>query len=191
MPNNLREFVINLLEQNLPQHYCYHSCAHTLYVADKALEIGRYEGCSPAELRLLETAALMHDTGCITVFNGHELESCRLAAQHLPEFGFSKEEVTKVQGMIMATRVPQTPTNKLEEIVADADLEYLGTQQAATLAGKLFQELSVMNPNLDEKTWNKIEIAFLENHHYFTAYCKQHSEPAKQQYLRLIKSKFT
>jgi hypothetical protein len=29
--------------------------------------------------------------------------------------------------MIMATKIPQTPQNKLEEIIADADLEYLGS----------------------------------------------------------------
>ena len=80
----------------------------------------------------------------------------------------------------------KTPQNKLEEIIADADLEYLATADAAALANDLFKELNVLNPELTEEAWNDIEIDFLTTHHYFTGYCKTNKEHIKQYYLQSL-----
>jgi ABC-type sulfate transport system substrate-binding protein len=89
----------------------------------------------------------------------------------------------------MATAIPQSPNNKLEEIIADADLEYLGSDKAAELARQLFRELKSLNPDLQEEDWKKIEIDFLTTHRYFTGYCKANKEHAKQTYLQSLISK--
>ena len=178
----MKEFVINLLDDNLPEFYYYHNYEHTLYVADKAIEIGIQENCTGEELRLLNAAALWHDTGLIHIFIGHEEESCKLAKEYLPQFGFKVEEINKICGMIMATKIPQSPKNKLEKIIADADVEYLGTANASTWAEKLFKEQQAMNPLLTKEEWNETQISFL-NHHYFTEYCKKEKEPLKEKYL--------
>jgi uncharacterized protein len=86
--------------------------------------------------------------------------------------------------MIMATKVPQLPKNKLEEIIADADLEYLGTICVTEKADSLFKELQSLTPSLTKAAWDKMQIAFLQTHHYFTAYCKEKKEPVKQAYLK-------
>ena len=143
MQNKLQftNLVINLLESNIPSTYYYHNVAHSLYVQEKALEIGKYEGCSEHELGLLSTAALLHDTGYIKTYNNHEEESCILARKNLPEYGFSIGDIDRVCGMIMATKIPQSPKNKLEEILADADLVYLGTANVEAKAFNLFRDL--------------------------------------------------
>ena len=91
--------------------------------------------------------------------------------------------------MIMATKIPQSPKTKLEKILADADLEYLGTDKAAVLANHLFNELKALNPLLTEEAWNKTEIDFLTAHPFFTGYCKENKEQAKQAYLKSLVNK--
>jgi uncharacterized protein len=181
---HMKEFVIDLLKDNLPVCYYYHNHEHTLYVQEKAIQIGRHQSCTEKEMELLSAAALWHDTGYINSYTGHEEASCKLAAKYLPEYGFSENDIKKICGMIMATKVPQLPKNKLEEIIADADLEYLGTICVTEKADSLFKELQSLTPSLTKAAWDKMQIAFLQTHHYFTAYCKEKKEPVKQAYLK-------
>lgn len=183
----MKAFVVTLLKDNLPPYYTYHNPEHTVYVVDKALEIGNRENCTTADLELLYAAALWHDTGYIHTYVNHEEAGCTLAEQYLPGFGFTQADIGAICGMIMATKIPQSPKNRLEEILADADLEYLGTENAGTKADDFFRELQHLNPSLTKAEWNKTQVAFLQKHRYFTAFCKKHKEPVKQEYLyRLI-----
>ena len=74
----------------------------------------------------------------------------------------------------------------MEAIIADADFEYLGSANANETAEKLFKELQTLNPQLTRDEWNKQQIGFLQNHQYFTNYCKALKEPFKQVYLKKI-----
>jgi uncharacterized protein len=186
MQNNpsMKTFVVDLLKNNIPVFYYYHNYQHTLYVVDKAIEISNEENCTAHETDLVSAAALWHDTGFIKSYTDHEEEGCLLAKEYLPVYGYSKEDIDKICGMIMATQIPQSPQNKLEEIVADADLEYLGTDDAAAKAEHLFKEWRHMDPSLTREEWNRKQIAFLRSHHYFTRYCKEKREEAKLSYLQ-------
>jgi uncharacterized protein len=182
----MKDFVISLLKDNLPESYYYHNYKHTLYVRQTAVEIGMNENCTGEELELLNAAALWHDTGYIRTYKNHEEESCRLARQYLPEYGYSTTDIEKICGMIMATKIPQSPKNKLEEILADADLEYLGTESFNASTNDLYRELKFINPDLSPEIWNQIQISFLKNHHFFTTFCKENKEPLKLDYLNQL-----
>lgn len=180
------DFVINLLKSKIPDNYYYHNYEHTLYVVDKAVEIGKFEKCTTKELELLATAALWHDIGYINIYKGHEEESCVLVRQYLPGFGYTEGDINKICGMIMATKIPQTPQTKLDAIIADADMEYLGTENAAAWANNLFNELNAIYPQLTKLSWDKTEIQFLTDHQYFTRFCKENRQHRKQSYLRSL-----
>ena len=182
----MKEFVVKLLKDNLPLFYFYHNEQHTLYVLKKAVEIAEHENCSPAELRLIKAAALWHDTGITETYVGHEEISCRLASKYLPDFGFSMDEISAIRGMIMATKIPQSPHNKLEEIIADADLEYLGTDRATEISSLLFRELQYIDGSLTKDEWINKQIPFLKSHHYFTKYLKGKREHEKNRYLKFL-----
>ncbi len=190
MPSKIpmQEFVIDLLKTSTPDTYYYHNYHHSLYVQEKAAEIGAYENCSKKELDLLYAAALWHDTGYIHKHKDHERESCVLARQYLPGYGYTDADIHKICGMIMATKISRTPRTKLEKIIADADTEYLGTEKAATWANDLFKELSILNPLLTKELWNKIEINFLTKHVFFTSFCIENREPIKQSYLNSLRN---
>ncbi len=191
MQSNLpmQNFVIGLLNEKLPANYYYHDYRHTLYVMEKAIQIGYQENCTEEELNLLEVAALWHDAGYIKVYDGHEEAGCILASEYLPGFGFSAEDINTINGMIMATKIPQSPQNKLEAILADADLEYLGTSHAAEMAADLFRELKSLDPVLTKEKWDMMQISFLQKHHYFTTYCLEKREPVKAAYLLTLENR--
>lgn len=182
----MKNFIKKLLSDNLPENYFYHNPDHTMYVWEKALEIGQHEGCSENELNLLSAAALWHDTGYTKMYGNHEEESCNMARHFLPEFNYSISEIEIICGIIMATRIPQSPTTKLEKIMADADLEYLGTPSFEFKTDCLFRELQSMNASLTEAKWNQMQISFLQEHHYFTRFCIENREPVKQIHLKKL-----
>ncbi len=186
---DMKAFVVNLLKKNLAAYFYYHNHTHTLYVLQKTMEIAAAENCTKEEIDLLYAAALWHDTGFTKTYKGHEEESCKLATQYLPAYGYTGAAINKICGMIMATKLPQSPKNKLEEIVVDADLEYLGTPAAAAMAADLYKELQALTPSLTAAAWNKTQISFLQQQHYFTRFCKENKTPGKELYLnQLIRS---
>ena len=180
---NMNDFVIGLLRDNLPQNYLYHNPEHTLYVIDKALEIGRQEKCTDDELEFIRVAALWHDTGYTKTYKDHEEESCRIARHYLPEFGYTDDYIDRICNMIMVTKIPQLPKNKVEEILADADLEYLGTEEFDGKSEALFKELQFVRPAFTEAEWYQAQISFITNHHYFTRFCQENKEPVKREHL--------
>jgi uncharacterized protein len=187
--SQMQEYVLDMLRSELPKQYYYHNPEHTLYVQEKTLEIGRNEGCSEHELNLLDIAALWHDTGYTRIYKNHEEQSCQLARHYLPEYGISSADIDTICSIIMATKIPQSPKNKLEEIIADADLEYLGTETFENKSQDLFHELYSLNPSLTKDKWNEMQISFISNHKYFTRFCQESRESIKQTHLdKLIRS---
>ena len=177
--------VTRYLELELPMHLTYHSVEHTKYVVKLSEYIAKKENISPCDIYLIKVAALYHDSGFIISPVKHEAKSCEIAREQLPKYNFSPEEIDKICGMIMATKIPQNPTSKNEEIIADADLEYLGTAKYEQISDQLFDELQHYN-NITEEKWNKIQIDFIKEHQYHTKFCKHYKEFRKQKNLKKL-----
>ncbi len=184
--NKIHDDIVSLLKAKLPKHLTYHSLKHTLYVLNRAVYIAEKEGVSGNNLRLLKVAGLCHDIGFIQTHINHEEIGCKIVRNHFETYNLTSEEVEQICGMIMATKIPQQPKNLLEEILADADLEYLSTNKFKVVSSKLFLELKHYNSQLTQKQWNTIQIAFLQKHKYFTKYCKHYKECRKQKNLNTL-----
>jgi len=162
------EFIINKLNKELPGHLTYHSIDHTLDVYNAAKNIGEKENITADELIMLLTAALFHDSGFLLTTKGHEEVSCQIAKKTLPDYGYNTYEIEQICGLIMATRLPQTPKSHLEKILADADLDYLGRDDFFDIGNTLYNELSLAGLIDDKFTWNQSQFDFMKNHNYFT-----------------------
>lgn len=171
--NQFVQEITAFLRERLDNRLSYHGLHHTMYVLKVAQEIGAYENISEHEMLLLKTAAVLHDSGFIEVYNGHEEKGCKIASEILPKYGFSPEDIKRIQGMIMATKIPQTPKNLLENIIADADLEYLGTDTFDETSATLFKEWKSYEMIASEEAWMNAQINFISKHKYFTDYCKK------------------
>jgi uncharacterized membrane-anchored protein YitT (DUF2179 family) len=128
----------------------------------KAERIGGYE------LDILRTAALYHDAGFLEGYENHEELSCKLARENLPQFSYQAEDIEQVCRLIMATRITQQPADRLEGILCDADLSYLGTEKYFPVAEALFLELKHIDKLSTWEEWQKLQLNFLEAHRYYS-----------------------
>lgn len=180
------KFILQKLEKDLPRDLTYHGLHHTLDVLNAAIKIASEEKISENEIKLLRLAVLYHDAGFTTVYKNHEEEGCKMARKNLREHGYSQEDIDTICGMIMATKIPQTPSTKLEKIICDADLDYLGRNDFKKISNTLFEEMKIYVRLHDEDDWYKIQKKFLENHKYYTAFGNIKREPLKQKHLQEI-----
>jgi len=187
----VKQFILKKLQDELPQHLSYHSVGHVKDVCVATEEIAGKEGITGEELTLLLTAALFHDSGFLYGAAEHEKKSCDIARQYLPEFDYTTGQIELICGMIMATRIPQTPHNLLEQIIADADLDYLGRDDFFIIGNRLYEELAMYGIVNNKNDWNLLQVKFLENHHYFTDTAIRQRKAKKDEYLQLIKSQLT
>jgi uncharacterized protein len=122
-----RTYALSRLAHDLDPALCYHSLNHTRDDVALAMErLAPLEGVHGEALLLLRTAAFFHDLGFLERREGHEAAGVRLIGKVLPGYGYSPEQISQIGGLIMATRLPQAPTNLLEQLLADSDLDLLG-----------------------------------------------------------------
>lgn len=183
------DYILARLESQLDGTLFYHGMHHTIDVVNTAMDIAGLEGITDEEsLQLLWTAALYHDSGFLTTYQGHEEAGCALAREVLPGFGFTGTQIETICGMIMATKIPQSPGNALEMILCDADLDYLGREDFETVAATLFEELKVRDMVEDIPAWDAVQVRFLETHAYWTDSERKRRDAAKQRHLEHLKN---
>jgi uncharacterized membrane-anchored protein YitT (DUF2179 family) len=183
----LQTFILEKLRKELPAWLSYHNVEHTEYVIRYAIELGEAENLSEPELKLLHTAAILHDTGFLSTYVGHEEASCGIARQYLPEHGYDKESVEKVCDLIMSTKLPQSPFDILSGILCDADLYYIGTSDYQVFANRLFRELKHQDDTLTNDTWIRQQREFLQTHNYFTEAAREKLNHKKQSNIKKLR----
>ena len=179
-----QQHALDHLRRELPAHLTYHNLDHTQQCVMKAAaRLGRLEGLPEPDMQLVVVAAAFHDLGFIWTVEGHELASTRVAAQVLPNFGFSDRQVERVMGAIMATRLPQSPFDLLEAVLADADLDVLGRDDFMERSLDLYQESQALGDPVSLPGWYRRQIDLLEQHAYFTASAHDLRDAGKQRNL--------
>jgi adenylate cyclase len=188
---DLNDYVLDRLERELPKHLYYHNYKHTIDVTIGVEIIGYGEGVGEEDMLLLKTAALFHDFGQVEGAIDHEERSCKIAEEVLPEFGYDEKQLEIIKGIIMATKLPPQPKTLLEEIIADADLDYLGRRDMVPVSDSLYQELKVQGIIGSFNDWNKLQVKFLTNHQYFTETARNMRKVNKEEQIKRIKELIT
>ena len=160
------ESVLQRLKDGLHKHYYYHDVRHTLDVIEQSQAIGKLEGVTERELEILKIAALFHDTGFLKVRSGHEQASVDFFQSIGGLSALTHEDCDTITGCIRATHMPQTPLNHLEQILCDADLDYLGREDFGLIGENLFLEMSACGEMSDRFTWDNLQVKFLEAHKF-------------------------
>ena len=173
-----KEVLIKLQDLN-PAH-TYHSLEHTIDVIAQSNRIARAEGISEREIFLLNIAAIYHDTGFLRGYVNHEILSCEIFLEDAINFDITDVEKKLVCDLILATKVPQMPTTLLQQIICDADLDYLGRADFATISNNLKLEFLHFGIVADIPSWEKLQMKFLGNHQYHTKSSQRLREPAKK-----------
>jgi len=185
----IRKKILEILNSKLPRELSYHGVNHTLdalkvcnqYIKRNKLEIH--------QAKLLRIGVLFHDIGFTVSVDEHELRGVEIAESLMNEFDFTKKDIDIIKGLIMATKMPQSPKNQLEKIICDIDLDYLGRDDFYPISDQLYRELKHNTVAKNKLEWNKIQINFLESHVYHTKFAKKYRQPKKKKRIEELKKK--
>lgn len=167
--DRMRTQILNRLTALLPENLNYHELSHTLNVEKAAIRYAELEGVKGIDLLLLRTATLYHDAGFIHSYHCNEDFAMKMVQSILPSFGYSEEQIKIIQGIIEATKSDKQPETLLQQIMCDADHDYLGRPDYFTIAKQLRIELEEYGTIFTEIEWINFQLEFLENkQRYYT-----------------------
>ena len=185
-----RKYVVELMQTKLPDQYVYHNLQHTLDVVSATQEIAENSGLSDEQLEVVITAAFLHDIGYTRNSVAHEDHSIVLSKAFLKEAGADSSYIEELISCIEATKMPQNPKNLKEQVLCDADLYHLGSNNYFEKAELLRTEFSsIEKDQITESEWLDMSTVFIDNHEYFTDYGKNMLAPRKAKNLKKIKKR--
>jgi adenylate cyclase len=184
----IRTYVLDTLKADLNPNLTYHSITHTINVEKAVSKYSKLEGISAKELILLRTAALFHDTGFLTDYQQNEAFAVNFLRSTAPQYGFTTEDVNFMSDIILATSKNVSPSNLFEQIICDADHDYLGRKDYHLTAANLRSELSLFGTELTDEEWLQKQISYLEFEHvYYTNSARNIRQEGKEK--RIIELK--
>jgi hypothetical protein len=165
----IQAHVFSLMKQRLSPLLTYHNLDHTLDVTCQCMDIAKAEGITDVNSLLeLQIACIYHDVGFLSIYTGHEEKGCEMARAQLPGFGVNSLMIDHICEIIMATKIPQSPKNHLQQIICDADLDYLGREDFFTISDRLCEEILAYKLAAGKKEFKERQVDFLQSHTYFT-----------------------
>lgn len=160
----------------------YHGWVHTKNFYDAVCYLAPLEGINDHDTMILKLAALYHDTGYL---NGgednHEYRSAVIARKDLQSFGFSDLDIDQICSLIVSTMFHNRPVGILEEILRDADFEYLGRDYYPFVSELLRKEKKV-----ELTVWKIEQISFLREHRFLTSSARLIFDNQKGKNLRML-----
>jgi len=183
----IEKYASGLIIKESSENLTYHTIEHTRRVVKNAGIIGAKENLNEDEMNILLASAWFHDTGYIRKYQGHEAESVAIAMDFLKLKGVDEEIRGLVSKCIMATTFPQQPTNKIAEVLCDADMMHLGMGDYFELAEKLRQEFANSGVRkLKKLEFEKESALVFKNHSYYTNYCRGEASKIKEENLKRL-----
>jgi len=177
-----------LLGERKPGWAKFHTFEHAKAVAKACREIGPACNLSAEDLELVTLAAWLHDAGYVEGIEGHEERSVNIAASFLHEHRYPEEKIARVAGCIRATRMPQNPSNLLEQVLCDADIAHLASKDYVNLSELVRSEIEHhKGRRLTDAEWLILNIDFMAGHRYFTDYARTRYELRRSQNLDALR----
>lgn len=145
---NSKIHVSNMLSDLSKKWYLFHNLEHTLDVFERANYLLERERISTDFAELVQIAVLFHDSWFITMYEWHETEWINLFDEYFEwneniflkerlrfydfvdnyftNSEFSSDKIDIIKQLIIATIPTRQPSNKLEWLIKDADIDNLG-----------------------------------------------------------------
>jgi predicted metal-dependent HD superfamily phosphohydrolase len=186
----VEQYVTDLFEDNKDDTLVFHNISHTKSVVNRTKEIAGHYNINERDMLVLFIAAWFHDTGHLfTKPVGHEDKSVEIVNAFMHDH-FDDEELTQsVDECILATKAPRNPTNLLQEIICDADTYHFGTKEFKDTNKLVLKEIQLKNGYIDLQRELKGALTMLEDHVFYTSYCRELLEETKQKNIKKVKKK--
>lgn len=183
-------FVTKLFQERLDTKFLFHNLDHT-----KSVVLGIETLCKAEKLDEETTTVLLlsgwfHDVGYIECSENHEMQSVVIALEFLKAKNIAVGIQEKVAKLIMATKFDYTPSNKLENIIKDADNVHLANKNYPNTLEQLRNEWEQsINTKYCNEDWNHLNVEFLKKHQYYTKFAKDNWQNLKELNLNIIEQK--
>lgn len=181
--------IMKILQAELSPNLHYHGIHHTNDVVEAAERLAIMEGVLDEDIFVLKSAATYHDAGFVEQYDKNEHIGARMAEEILPLYGYTEAQVNTVKELIYATIIPHDPKNRLQQIICDADLDYLGRDDFHQIADNLRRELRDHGKINSDRMWDEIQVKFLTAHKYFTKSAIKLRQAKKEKHIEEIKAK--
>jgi len=173
-----QKFVLQKLNEELPNTYIYHNYTHTQRVVKHVIEIIKAEELNEDDAEVLQLAAWFHDIGYIKGGTDHEKHGAKIAAEFLSKEGFSPDKVKVVEDTILSTSMHIEP-------LCDADFSHFASKnykEVSSLLREEFRQLGVRT--YTDMGWIEENINMFNQHHkFFTLYAVEHWQSQKNKNL--------
>ncbi len=189
--DEVKHFAILYFKTHRDDRFTYHNREHTKEVEEAVLQIADHYQLDDEDRFIVTAAAWFHDLGHEAEnLDDHEERSAAIAADCLKGLKVDDAIIDKVLHCIMATKMPQAPKNLLENIICDADLYHLGTKDFKKKSKLLHREIQALhNTEISNQDWREKTIEVMEQHHYYTDYCRLLLNDRKEKNLQRLKEK--
>lgn len=173
---DVEDYVRGLYHEKETPDLLYHNLIHTEAVVQHAQELGIAEEIDSRSFAILFVSAWFHDVGQLDGLPPKDHEERSVVAMKeffqthkAPDDAF----VDEVAGCIMATKMPQRPTNLLEGMLCDADTYHFGTPYFKETNKAVKAELKARGLAEWTKDWTAKTVDLLETHTFFSPHAQE------------------
>ncbi|MDB5200053.1 MAG: metal-dependent phosphohydrolase sub domain protein [Chitinophagaceae bacterium] len=194
MDNNLykkiEHYVTGLYETLQDDTLVFHNINHSQSVVDRTKEIAGHYHVNEKEMLILYTSAWFHDTGYLfTEPSKHEVMSADVMKKFMLDHTNDTGLINEIENCIMATKSPRNPANLLQQIICDADTYNLGTKEFKETNKRVRKEVELKTGHVDKLEFLKGTVKLLEEHQFYTTYCKDLLSATKEVNMKKLKNK--
>jgi predicted metal-dependent HD superfamily phosphohydrolase len=186
----IEHYVTGLFETLQDDTLAFHNLKHTQNVVARTKEIAGHYDVSEKEMLILFIAAWFHDTGYLfTEASKHEVMSAEVMRKFMNENSDDSGMIDEIEKCIMATKSPRNPSGILQQIICDADTYNLGTKEFKTTNKRVREEMRLKNIDIDKLEFSRSTLKMLEQHQFYTTYCKDLLTETKEINMKKLKNK--
>jgi hypothetical protein len=170
----------DLLENKLPEDLFCHGIEHTKRVYSVASALAHAEKLSEYNTEMLLIAAAYHDTGYVEQYSSNEPIGARIAREAMLKESYAEDDIKMVENLIIRGTsvsfdstlgiIRQHPITRLERVIADADLAYLGSgyEEYSRIAGLLRKEQEARGVHVTDTKWEMSQVRLLSLHTFMS-----------------------
>ncbi|MEJ5995909.1 Pycsar system effector family protein [Pedobacter sp. Du54] len=186
----VKNFVLDYFHTHHDAKLVYHNLDHTQSVVKATMQIANHYQLNDRDFFIVCTGAWFHDTGYFEDIQNHEQKGGDLAVEFLKKQDVPADVRDSVMQVILSTKMPQRPTNLLENILCDGDLFHLGTEEFTNKRKLMHKEMALLyGTDTGKKEWRIRDVEFLESQNYHTDYCMLLLNDQKQKNIDKLRSK--
>lgn len=145
----VKEYSKSLMINNKEKWFLYHNWDHVIDVLERVKYLCVKENINDDLTELLLIAAYFHDVWYTVDPSKHEEISANIASSFLLENNYPQDRIDIIKSLILCTIITQKPSNQLEEIISDADLDNFWRDD-------FFEKWDDLKKEIENLSWKEI-----------------------------------